>query len=140
MADKPARTADEEKTRDLSPCAAPVDATGKRTVQSYIDETPDWADCTKVASAPMTQMQWRIWWLATAGKFFEGLVVFLTGVALPLIVMEFGLSPAQKGVVSAAALFGILVGASGLGGLADHYGRKRMFIVEMGIFIIFLIW
>ena len=27
----------------------------------------------------MTNMQWRIWTLAAAGKFFEGLVVFMTG-------------------------------------------------------------
>ena len=139
MANKPARNATEEKAQAFSPCAPPADAAGKRTVQSYIDETPEWADCTRVAGAPMTQMQWRIWGLATAGKFFEGLVVFMTGVALPLIVMEFGLTATQKGVVSAAVLFGILVGASALGGLADHYGRKRMFIVEMGIFTGFLI-
>jgi hypothetical protein len=35
--------------------------------------------------ATMTRMQRRIWLLATAGKFFEGLVVFMTGVALPLM-------------------------------------------------------
>ncbi len=61
--------------------------------------------------------------LASAGKFFEGLVVFMTGVALPLIVKDFGLSPAEKGIVSAAALAGIMVGAIALGGLADIYGR-----------------
>ncbi len=83
---------------------------------------------------PMTRMQWRIWMLATAGKFFEGLVVFMTGVALPLIVKEFGLTAMQKGAVGAASLFGILVGATVLGGLSDHYGRKKMFIVEMVLF------
>ena len=66
--------------------------TTKRTVQEYIDETPIWPDGTEVRSIPMTRMQWRIWWLAIAGKFFEGMVVFMTGVALPLIVEEFGLT------------------------------------------------
>jgi len=47
----------------------------RKTVQEYIDETPFWADGTRLASTPMTSMQWRIWGLATAGKFFEGLVV-----------------------------------------------------------------
>ena len=37
-------------------------------------------------------MQWRIWGLAAAGKFFEGFVVFMTGVALPLLTREFGIS------------------------------------------------
>lgn len=55
-----------------------------RSVQSYIDETPLWPDGTATPGVPMTRMQWRIWMLATAGKFFEGLVVFMTGVALPV--------------------------------------------------------
>jgi len=116
-----------------------MNASSKRTVQEYIDETPNWIDGTKVADAPMTNMQWRIWWLATAGKFFEGMVVFMTGVALPLIVMEFNLTPTEKGMVGAAPLLGILIGATLLGGLADHYGRKGMFIVEMALFVLFLI-
>jgi putative MFS transporter len=121
------------------PTAASTDAGARRSVQSYIDETPNWADGTAASGAPMTRMQWRIWGLATAGKFFEGMVVFLTGVALPLIKQEFGLTAAQKGVVSSMILFGILIGATTLGGLADIFGRKRMFIVEMLIFTLFVI-
>ncbi|HTX59172.1 MAG TPA: MFS transporter [Verrucomicrobiae bacterium] len=83
-------------------------------------------------------MQWLIWSLAAAGKFFEGFVVFMTGVALPLISTEFGIGAAQKGIVGAASLFGILIGAVALGGLSDFFGRKRMFVVEMIIFCGFL--
>ena len=115
--------------------ASPI---GRRSVQSYIDETPRWGDGTLVKATPMTVMQWLIWTLAAAGKFFEGLVVFMTGVALPLISTEFGLGKAEHGVIGAASLFGILVGAIGLGGLSDFFGRKRMFVVEMFIFLAFL--
>ncbi|QUR69730.1 MFS transporter [Mycobacterium spongiae] len=87
----------------------------------------------------MTSMQWRIWSLACAGKFFEGMVVFMTGVALPLLAIEFDLKASAQGLVTAASLAGILVGATALGGLADAYGRKRMFIVEMIIFTVFLV-
>jgi MFS transporter, putative metabolite transport protein len=109
------------------------------TVQGYIDERPAWADGTIAPAPPMTAMQRRIWWLSVAGKFFEGLVVFMTGVALPLIVKEFDLTPAQHGLVSAATLFGILIGASALGGLSDHFGRKPIFIFEIGLFLAFLV-
>jgi MFS transporter, putative metabolite transport protein len=109
-----------------------------RTVQEYIDERPSWSDGTHLPSAPMTSMQWFIWMLAAAGKFFEGFVVFMTGVALPLISTEFGISHAQNGIVSAASLFGILIGAVALGGLSDYFGRKRMFLAEMIIFCGFL--
>jgi putative MFS transporter len=117
---------------------APVASSRARSVQAYIDEIPVWADGTPVPGAPMTSMQWRIWSLAAAGKFFEGLVVFMTGVAMPLISEEFGLTRAEHGVVGAASLFGILIGAIGLGGLSDYFGRKSMFVIEMIIFMIFL--
>lgn len=122
----------------LPPTHSPADIVA-RSVQDYIDETPQWKDGTPVSATPMTAMQWRIWSLAAAGKFFEGLVVFMTGVAMPLMSVEFGLGAFEHGLVGAASLFGILVGALTLGGLADHFGRKVMFIFEMVIFIFFLV-
>src|ERR1700733_6906742 len=114
-------------------------ATGApRTVQHYIDELPMWPDGTRLLFTPMTAMQRLIWWLAAAGKFFEGYVVFMTGVALPLIARQFDISPGQNGFISAASLCGILIGAVGLGSLSDQFGRKSMFIVEMIIFTAFL--
>lgn len=110
-----------------------------KSVQQYIDETPTWEDRTPVADTPMTLMQWRIFLLAAAGKFFEGMTVFMTGVALPLVAQEFNISAAEKGMVGAATLFGILIGATALGGLSDKFGRKPMFIFEMAIFTVFLI-
>jgi len=77
-------------------------------------------------------------WLAAAGKFFEGLVVFMTGVSLPLIAQEFHLSKIEHGMVSAASLAGILAGAVGLGGLSDRFGRRSMFILESFVFLTFL--
>ncbi|MEM0965250.1 MAG: MFS transporter [Verrucomicrobiota bacterium] len=111
----------------------------KKTVQAYIDETPFWADGTPVSDSAMSRMQKRIWILATAGKFFEGMIVFMTGVAIPLLHLNFDISAAQKGMAGAAPLFGILVGATLLGGLADVFGRKRMFIAEMILFTLFLL-
>ena len=138
----PARPSDRPRPRTAG--TGPRSATAAerapepRSVQDYIDELPAWQDGTAVPTAPITAMQWRIWWLATAGKFFEGFVVFMTGVALPLIGRDFGLTTAQHGMVGAAPLVGILLGAGVLGGLADRYGRKAMFIVEMAIFAAFL--
>jgi len=110
-----------------------------RSVQSFLDERPIWVDGTMIRDVPMTSMQARIWMLAAAGKFFEGMIVFMGGVALPLIAAEFGITLAQHGLVTAASLLGILIGASFLGGFADSHGRKRMFVIEMVIFTVFLI-
>jgi putative MFS transporter len=100
---------------------------------------PIWADGTKLPSVPMTGMQWLIWSLAAAGKFFEGYVVFMTGVAMPLFSREFEMRAFEHGMIGAASLFGILVGAVTLGGLSDRFGRKPMFVVEMIIFVAFLV-
>ncbi|MFZ0496267.1 MAG: MFS transporter [Methylocella sp.] len=109
-----------------------------KSVQDHIDELPMWADGTHLPSVPMTGMQWLIWSLAAAGKFFEGFVVFMTGVALPLLSSEFNIGAAENGIITAATLFGILIGAVVLGGLSDRFGRKVMFVVEMVIFVAFL--
>ncbi|MBF2098777.1 MAG: MFS transporter [Gloeomargaritaceae cyanobacterium C42_A2020_066] len=100
-----------------------------KTLQTYIDETPP---------RPLSAMQWRIWALAAMGKFFEGMVIFLTGVALPLIEKDFSMTAGRAGSVAAASLFGILVGASLFGNLADRLGRKLVFITEMGVFALFV--
>jgi MFS transporter, putative metabolite transport protein len=118
--------------------AAPKAQSNAKTVQEYIDELPVWSDGTAVKSTPMTGMQWRIWALAAFGKFFEGFVVFMGGVTMPLITREFHLAAAEKGFVTSASLAGILFGTILLGGLSDYFGRKRMFIAEMIIFCLFL--
>jgi MFS transporter, putative metabolite transport protein len=110
-----------------------------KSIQEYIDERPVWPDGTQISGTPMTGMQWLIWALAAIGKFFEGYVVFMTGVALPLISREFEIGSAENGLIGAASLLGILVGAVGLGGMSDRFGRKPMFIIEMVIFVAFLV-
>lgn len=109
-----------------------------RSVQEYIDELPLWSDGTALKFKPMTGMQWLIWTLAAFGKFFEGFVVFMGGVTMPLITRQFHLDASQAGLVTSASLAGILVGTILLGGLSDYFGRKRMFIAEMIIFCLFL--
>jgi MFS transporter, putative metabolite transport protein len=96
-----------------------------KSVQDHIDELPMWADGTRLLSAPMTGMQWLIWSLAAAGKFFEGFVVFMTGVALPLLSSEFEIGSAEHGVIGAASLFGILIGAVGLADSGTGLAESR---------------
>ena len=95
-----------------------------KSVQDHIDELPMWADGTPLRSAPMTGMQWLIWSLAAAGKFFAGFVVFMTGVALPLFSDEFSIGPAESGIIGAAGLFGILVGAVSTSGSGRLFGQE----------------
>src|SRR5436309_13433682 len=96
-------------TSDSTP-RIPSGAAG-RTLQDYIDETPRWGDATPVRYSPITSMQWLIWGLAAAGKFFQGMVVFTPRVALPLMGKEFGPGATGKGVGAASSPLGIPVGS-----------------------------
>lgn len=110
-----------------------------RTVQSYIEEIPAWESGGKFPGPPLSSMQWLVWCLATAGKFFEGFIVFIGGIALPLVSREFGMGPTAMGLVTAATLFGILIGALLLGGMADRLGRKTVFVAEMLLLFVALL-
>ena len=111
----------------------------KKIVQAYIEEIPNWQDGSYLGKAPLSGMQWLVWSLATAGKFFEGLIVFMGGIALPLVSEQFSIDQTTKGFITAATLAGILIGALFLGGLADRFGRKPVFIGEMVLLLIGLL-
>ena len=111
----------------------------KKTVQACIEEIPNWQDGSSLGKAPLSGMQWLVWSLATAGKFFEGLIVFMGGIALPLVSEQFSIDQTTKGFITAATLAGILIGALFLGGLADRFGRKPVFIGEMVLLLIGLL-
>ncbi|WP_438827551.1 MFS transporter [Synechococcus lacustris] len=61
------------------------------------------------------------------------------GIALPLVSEQFSIDQTTKGFITAATLAGILIGALFLGGLADRFGRKPVFIGEMVLLLIGLL-
>ncbi len=65
------------------------------------------------------------------GKYFEGLIVFMGALTLPLISADFQLQATGRGWLGAASLGGILVGALLFGALADRLGRRLVFIGEL---------
>ncbi|NDG75337.1 MAG: MFS transporter [Synechococcaceae bacterium WB8_1B_136] len=112
---------------------------GTKTVQAYIEEVPAWETGAPLNGPVLSSTQWLVWGLATAGKFFEGLIVFMGGIALPLVSRQFDMTSTEKGLVTAATLFGVLLGALFLGGLADRWGRKPVFVGEMLLLAISLV-
>lgn len=71
--------------------------------------------------------------LSTGGTLLDGFVIFVLGVAMPLITVEFHLTPDVVGLIGASLVFGAVFGA-GLGGpMADHLGRRKLMLADMVI-------
>jgi MFS family permease len=84
-----------------------------------------------------TPLHFRFWGLAALGIMLDGFDFFIIGVASPLLVEEFGLSSAEQGLVTAAAIVGAIFGAGLLGPVADRIGRRRIFRLDLILFIAF---
>lgn len=84
-------------------------------------------------------LHFRFWLLAALGIMLDGFDFFVIGVASPLLVKEFDLSSAEQGLVTAAAILGAIVGAGLLGPVADRVGRRRIFRLDLVLFIVFSI-
>ncbi|WP_321803709.1 MFS transporter [Burkholderia sp. BCC1993] len=72
----------------------------------------------------------------TGGTFLDGYILGIVGPVSGKMTAELGISPVWEGLIAAGALFGILVG-SPLGGWAgDRFGRKPLFMLDMGLFVL----
>jgi putative MFS transporter len=81
--------------------------------------------------APLKAIQRWLWVLSTGGTLLDGFVIFVLGVAMPLIIAEFHFTPDVVGLIGASLVFGAVFGA-GLGGpIADHLGRKKLMLADM---------
>jgi len=89
--------------------------------------------------APFTMKHAHIWFLSSMGIFLDGFDLFVLSIALPLIIVQFAATPLQQGIVGAAAVVGAIFGALIGGRLCDRFGRKKVFLVDLLIFIIFAV-
>src|SRR5512139_4117300 len=87
--------------------------------------------------ASMSRLHVRFWLLAGLGILLDGFDFFIIGVANPLIAKDFEVSAAGTGLLSAAAIVGAVFGAGFLGPLGDRIGRRRIFKLDLWIFVVF---
>ena len=90
-----------------------------------------------IDNAPMSSRHRRFWLLAALGILLDGFDFFVIGIANPLLKHEYDLSPVMLGVVSSAAIVGAIFGAGLLGPLADRFGRRRIFRIDLWMFVVF---
>jgi putative MFS transporter len=68
---------------------------------------------------------------------FDAADFALFGAALPPIAREFGLGPAQSGLLATVGLIGAFAGALFWGTVSDYVGRRTSFSATIGIFALF---
>ena len=89
--------------------------------------------------APFTLKHAHIWFLSAMGIFLDGFDLFVMSIALPLIIVQFSATPLEQGIIGAAAVVGAIFGALIGGRLCDRFGRKKVFLFDLLIFIIFAV-
>ena len=70
------------------------------------------------------------------GMFLDGYILGIIGPVTSTMMEDLSLSSLEEGLVAAAALLGILVGSPIGGYAADKFGRKPLFMLDMGLFVL----
>ena len=65
---------------------------------------------------------------------FDGYDLAINGVALPLLMKEWGMTAVQAGMLASTALAGMMFGAMLFGMLADKIGRKKVIMICIVLF------
>jgi len=71
------------------------------------------------------------------GNFFDLYDIFLGGVLAAVLAEQWHLSTNGKALCISSGFAGMFFGASLLGALADRYGRRRTFLIEILIYSVF---
>ncbi len=92
---------------------------------------------TRLDRLPFSAWHKAFFAVAFIGIMFDAADFALFGTALPLISREFGLNPAQAGLLATVGLVGAFVGALFWGTISDYIGRRTAFQATVGIFAVF---
>jgi putative MFS transporter len=79
----------------------------------------------------LNRIQRWLWVLSTGGTLLDGYVIFVLGVAMPLVIPEFHIEPDVVGLIAASLVFGAVIGAGVGGPMADRLGRKKLMLADM---------
>jgi putative MFS transporter len=96
-----------------------------------VEVTPSQRLALLLDESPLKALQRWLWILSTGGTLLDGFAIFALGVAMPLIIARFHITPDVVGLIGAALVFGAVLGA-GIGGpVADRLGRRRLMLADM---------
>ena len=93
--------------------------------------------------ARMDRLPWARWhWLVVFALgsvwILDGLEVTIVGAVAGQLQdpQTLGLTPSQLGLIGSAYVAGAVTGAIGFGYLTDRFGRKKLFLVTLGLYLV----
>ena len=87
--------------------------------------------------APLSRFHKKLALFSSGGPFLDGYVLSIVGVALVQASPALNLTSVEEGLVGAAALIGIFLGAFLGGWLTDLFGRHLLFTIDLIAIIVF---
>lgn len=86
---------------------------------------------------PVGRWHWKLTALVGIGAFYEYFEVFLGGVLAAVLGPIWDLGTYEKASLIGSVFLGMFVGALTLGRLADRVGRKKMFLINLSLYLVF---
>lgn len=91
----------------------------------------------RLDSLPLTRVHIRTLVIVGLGLFFDLFDVFLAGVLGTVLTSSFGFSGAQLPLVLGSSFLGMFFGATCMGFVADRFGRRRAYLINLAIYSVF---
>lgn len=83
---------------------------------------------------PLNRRHWLVFGVCAAGFFFDSVDLQLLTLVAPVLVRTWALNPGQVGILTSAAMVGMLCGACLFGTVADRIGRRPAFQLTVALF------
>ncbi len=93
-------------------------------------------DTAESSAAFKRRFMWRLLAVLVGGMLLDGYILGVIGPVTDAMKDDLGMSTWEMSLVAAAALLGIFFGSPLGGWAADKWGRKPLFMIDMGLFVV----
>lgn len=92
-----------------------------------------------IENTKLTKFHWVLLFWGFLLMLFDGYDLTIYGAVVPTLMEDWGISSVQAGRYGSYALFGMMIGALLFGTLADRLGRKKVILLCVTLFSIFML-